>query len=1624
MAAFPRSHHDPPNITVAPSPLPGIREHEAAPSLFPTRGSNNLVHASKVFPKRVPLYLLKKITNGFSVDRELGTGAYGKVYKGVHKNGETIAVKLLHSMPGLDDERFEEEFHNLAILQHKNIVRLVGFCHEIQREFVLHDGRMIFADSKHMALCFEYMHNGSLDKYIFDEYSGHDWPTRYAIIKGICEGLKYLHEELNPPIYHLDLKPANILLDDNMMPKLADFGLSKIFEQERTKITKSCIGTHGYLPPEYIDDNLISNKLDIFSLGVIIIKIITGPTGYTQCAEMPSKQFVELVHQRWKNRLQATPVDEYAPETYSEQVMRCIEMALTCVETDRHKRPSIGAIIEKLNKMDTTTDQVLPVDTSSSPAQASLLPATSYTTQATTNIKGVSRLREHVQYTMRDLVIGLAKSVVEVAQNKVQSAVELYQDPEIGEFIKREFGMIHSSLVFIKREFSMIHSSLKVTDEAHINDVVAWDWLRQVRELAYDLEDCIEVVFFLRRVDSRRNHLPSWSRLFACLDGLCSSLATALATVLATPIVLATVLATVLPTVRETETVLATVLPTVFATVLSTVLAVVLSITLVLVVVYQLNKYDIYWTVVSVITYQRDKQNMYWVAVSMIEALRVRVKDFSHKNSRYSFISNSGSKSKPVLAQQQPAPPNAVGYDTGRHHILGDLTQLITDKDDADLQVISVWGADGGIGTTSIIRSCYSDPEIIQSFICRAWVNLTHPFNPREFVRSLMAHFYANSCQERKGAVIGVDVLTGMDASADLLSEFVQIVDKNRYLVVLEDLTTMAEWDSIRTFLPNRKNGSWIVVSSQKYEVASLCVGHSYQVLDLKQLPGEHHICAFLREGFEDAGDKSEANNDSTSTRSNEISTEYDFSHNQRNVYSSYHRIVPNSKMKAARDWMQNSSLVGRRLQMDQLRHCTVQAQMNHSQVMSVWGIPGVGKSALVRNLYCDRILENQQFQEYGWVGLSHSRPFNLRDFSRSLLMNFHSESLQAKETAPSNIVGIKDAIGKCREVLSTRRCLVVIDGLQSIQEWDLIQSSLVSRHSESRTVIIVITTEASIATYCADKEELAFNVKTLEADAAFDLFKNEVASKKTLLSASPSYRENAVLRELISKCGGLPSIIVAMAGILATKAAWMDAAGSINLRFINEVEMNPEFDSLWDLFSWMHSCFRTCPDSIKPCIFYLSCFPRDHNIRRRRLVRRWIAEGYSRDSDDKSAEENGEEFFSKLLNLSIIQPESSAISDARVVLCRVNGFLRECILSRAMEENLVFELTDTSSPTTKSSGRHLVISENWDRNMTVFQRIDFSRLRSMTVVGMWKSFFISKSMKLLRVLDLEDSLGLTDADVEQMVKRLCCLKFLSLRGCRGIFHLPSSIGGLRQLQTLDVMDTSIVTLPATITKLQMLQYIRGGTPSISSEDPSVPNASSSWLSKFHHLSHLVGVGVPSGIRELRSLHTLGVVNIGSSAGEAILKALKKLTQLRKLGVFGVNRNNSMAFSSAISGHVHLESLSVWFDKESQCCLDDTFLPLKNLQSLKLYGLVDKLQVLQIDQLSKLAKLDLEITTLREWDIRFLGELPKLCILRLCVNQPEDVRLHFCVFIDGVEQRSYQKLKWVVTSAFWPGSSI
>ncbi|KAM0829573.1 hypothetical protein ACQ4PT_066796 [Festuca glaucescens] len=294
------------------------------------------------------LEFLEQITDNFSEEKIIGRGGYGIVYKGVLENGEEIALKKLRHIPGLDDKQFRNEFNHLMRAQHPNIMRLVGYCYNLGHQRFKHGGDYIFALVEERVLCFEYLPGGSLDKHISDESQGLDWHTRFKIIKGVCEGLNYLHNGTGEPIYHLDLKPANILLDKNMVPKIGDFGLSRLFPCALTYIASKIVGTPGYMPPEYIQRREITSKHDIFSLGVIIVRIVAGEEGYSKCTHMSSQEFLQHVQENWGKRLRGT----MASHT-SEQVSTCIEIALRCVEDDREKRPSIGEIVDELNKVDT-----------------------------------------------------------------------------------------------------------------------------------------------------------------------------------------------------------------------------------------------------------------------------------------------------------------------------------------------------------------------------------------------------------------------------------------------------------------------------------------------------------------------------------------------------------------------------------------------------------------------------------------------------------------------------------------------------------------------------------------------------------------------------------------------------------------------------------------------------------------------------------------------------------------------------------------------------------------------------------------------------------------------------------------------------------------------------------------------------------------------------------------------------------------------------------------------------------------------------------------------------------------------------------------------------------------------
>ncbi|CAN6372613.1 unnamed protein product [Urochloa humidicola] len=343
--------------------------------------------------------------------------------------------------------------------------------------------------------------------------------------------------------------------------------------------------------------------------------------------------------------------------------------------------------------------------------------------------------------------------------------------------------------------------------------------------------------------------------------------------------------------------------------------------------------------------------------------------------------------------------------------------------------------------------------------------------------------------------------------------------------------------------------------------------------------------------------------------------------------------------------------------------------------------------------------------------------------------------------------------------------------------------------------------------------------------------------------------------------------------------------------------------------------------------------------------------------------------------------------------------------------------------PWLNSSSFYNSISSNWKGDQSEFESIvDLSRIRSLTVFENFRPFYISDKMRLLRVLDLE---GIRDLQYHQLdnIWKLLHLKYLSLRGCSGIDLLPDSLGNLRQLQLLDVRTTRVKALPNTITKLRKLQYIHAGWKSdyVREENDSLMRRCLQGAclcatccipilceieGPFHKtltrrdactfaccvkLPALMtgvygerGAMVPRGTRKLKDLHTLREVNIGR--GIAILHDIKMLTGLRKLGVACINKKNGPAFRAAISNLNKLESLSVRTAGKPgmRGCLDDISSPPENLQSLKLYGNLEKLPE-WIKELPHLVKLKLERTRLLEHDatMELLGKLPKLEILVL-----------------------------------------
>ncbi|KAM0968877.1 hypothetical protein TB1_016435 [Malus domestica] len=298
-----------------------------------TSDEENFFENMTGMPIRFSYRDLQTATNNYSV--KLGQGGFGSVYQGNLPDGTQLAVKKLEGI-GQGKKEFRAEVSIIGSIHHLHLVRLRGFC----------------AEGSHRLLVYDYMANGSLDKWIFKKNNGKfllDWETRFNIALGTAKGLAYLHEDCDVKIVHCDIKPENVLLDTNYLAKVSDFGLAKLMTREQSHVFTTLRGTRGYLAPEWITNYAISEKSDVYSYGMLLLEIIGGrknydPTETSEKSHLPSYAFKMLEEGKMRDILDTMLGKDEADE----RVHTAIMVALWCIQEDMSVRPSMTKVVQML----------------------------------------------------------------------------------------------------------------------------------------------------------------------------------------------------------------------------------------------------------------------------------------------------------------------------------------------------------------------------------------------------------------------------------------------------------------------------------------------------------------------------------------------------------------------------------------------------------------------------------------------------------------------------------------------------------------------------------------------------------------------------------------------------------------------------------------------------------------------------------------------------------------------------------------------------------------------------------------------------------------------------------------------------------------------------------------------------------------------------------------------------------------------------------------------------------------------------------------------------------------------------------------------------------------------------
>ncbi|EAZ36667.1 hypothetical protein OsJ_21010 [Oryza sativa Japonica Group] len=644
-------------------------------------------------------------------------------------------------------------------------------------------------------------------------------------------------------------------------------------------------------------------------------------------------------------------------------------------------------------------------------------------------------------------------------------------------------------------------------------------------------------------------------------------------------------------------------------------------------------------------------------------------------------------------------------------------------------------------------------------------------------------------------------------------------------------------------------------------------------------------------------------------------------------------------------------------------------------------------------------------------VGFSDSkiRIELLKDMIRQFLgSNSLDQVLQ--ELQGKMVVQIPHLSDYLRKKLKEKRYFVVLDDLWSLDAWNWINDIAFPKNNNKGSRIVVTTRDVGLAEKCTTTS-LVYHLEHLQMNDAITLLLRK--TNRTHEDMGTNKNMQKIVEQIVNKCGRLPLAILTIGAVLATKQVleWE----KFYKQLPSELESNPSLQALRRMVTLG---YNHLPSHLKSCFLYLSIFPEDFEIKRSRLVDRWIAEGFVRAKVGMTTKDVGDSYFNELINRSMIQRSRVGI-EGKIKSCRVHDIMRDITVSISREENFVFLPVHDGSNLAQENTRHIALHGS----MSCKTGLDWSIIRSLAIFGDRPNnlahTICSNKFRMLRVLDLEDVKFLITQKDFNNIALLRHLKYLSFgrifSSC--IYTLPRSIGKLHGLQTLNMSSTYIATLPTEISKLQCLRTLRCTrvsnnnnfsinhpvkcltntmclpnifTPSVSSDNRAKQIAELHMATKSCW-SESYSVKVPKGIGKLGELQILEHVDIRRTSTSAI-QELAQLSKLTKLSVTtkGSTEEKCKILYRAIQRLCSLQSLRV--DAEGSSgngtlkCLDSISYPPLLLKTLKLYGDLEEMPN-WIEQLSHLMKFYLLGSKLKEGKtMLILGALPNLMLLCLSLD--------------------------------------